>query len=136
MQDQDVTNADEVAWDGDGVGRAPTGSFAIHGAGLGVAWSTDLDFAVFDADVSFTDNLTVFAMVVVRVVLVVMVVVVRTAVDRVQDAVGGAMETVAEGVVLPVFVVISHITFLLTTVYGSLFGYSNVLVEADVTFWV
>lgn len=40
-------------------------------------------------------------------------VVVTVSVDRVEDAVGSFVKTVTEGVVLAVFVVISHITFVL-----------------------
>jgi len=66
-------------------------------------------------------------------------VVMGVAVDRVEDAVGGAVKSVTERVVVAVFVVISHLTLvrmLSWAVDGGL-AYTDLLVESDwVTLWV
>jgi hypothetical protein len=90
LQDQQVADPDVVAGDGDGVGN--------HGAGSGAALSGVLGlltgsgggyFAVTDNDIFFDTCGVVF-------VLVVVVVVVVTAVDGVENFVGGTVETVTE----------------------------------------
>jgi hypothetical protein len=107
LENQKVANADVVAGDGDGVGRA-TGAVVARTLRAVVAWSTHRDFAVLDDDFFLYALGTVF-------VVGVGGLVVRTGVVllAVQDAVGGAVETVAETVVLAVFVVVSHISAVL-----------------------
>jgi hypothetical protein len=75
LEDQQVTNADVVAWDGDGGGSdgARAGSRSRHG-----------DFAFFNNDVFLALG------------AVVVVMVVRVAFEGVKDAVGGAVESVTE----------------------------------------
>ena len=116
LQNQDVADADVVTRDGDGVGRhvAAIGPVAAAAAAvadafgaLGVAWSTGLNFAVLDLDILLTlyDTITM--------------VVVWAAVDRMQDAFGSAVQSVTEGMVLAVFVVVSHIRAVLVSFAGS-----------------
>ena len=112
LQDQKISDANVVAWDGDGVGQAGTLGIA---AALSTTWSSHGDFAVFDDNVFFT---------------VVMVVVVVTSGDWVQDAISCAMETVAERVVVTVFVVISHIKLVLGLVYSG----SSLCIDSNVLF--
>lgn len=52
LQDQQVTNADVVAWDGDGVWNRHV-ALLDGDAFSGVTWSRDGDFLVFDDDVFF-----------------------------------------------------------------------------------
>jgi hypothetical protein len=126
LQDQQVADPDVVAGDGDGVGN--------HGAGGGVALSRGLltgsgadNFAVTDNDILF-DTLNAFLL---RLGVGVVVVVVA-AVDRVENFVRCAVETVTEAVVVAVFVVISHITLVLATgCVDSSLGYANLFVEGD-----
>ena len=129
LQDQEIANADVVAGDGDGVGWATRGvGVVVRGAGLGVIAATGgrhADFAVLDDDVLFYNAVGVLV-----------VVVLVSAVKRVDDAVGGAVETVAERVIVSVLVVISHIKAVLTvgdrrwSVDGSARG-GNLLVKGD-----
>lgn len=91
LQDEEVANADVVAGNGDGVGRAD-GTCGGVGA---VAWGRHGHFAVTDDDVFFT--------------LLAVLVVVTSALEWVENAVGGLVKTVAERVVVAVFVVISHV---------------------------
>ena len=122
LQDEEIPDADVVAWDGDGVwwsGRGTRGA-----ASAGVTWRAHVDFAVFN------DNffLTVDAFV----GLVVVVVMLVTLLWAVDDAIGGAVETVTEAVVVAVLVVISHINAVLTLarcVDGTLFADTYCLVE-------
>jgi hypothetical protein len=125
LQDQQVANPDVVARDGNGVGN--------HGAGSGAALSGVLGlltgsgggyFAVTDNDIFFDTFGGVL-------VLVVMVVVV-TAVDGVENFVGGTVKTVTEGVIVAVFVVISHITLVRATGWvDSSTAYANLFVGGD-----
>ena len=122
LQDQQVTNADVVAWDGDGVGQ--------HGA-VGVAGSDTFGFVAR----SRSSNLSILDdYVFLNSVLVVMMM--TSAVDGMQDAVSCAVKAVAEGMVVPVFVVISHINLVLAVggtgfVDGSAgLGDLDVLVES------
>ena len=96
LKDQEIANADMVARDGDGVGN--------HGASVvadrfRVARATgrDADFAFLDDDLFAVDYFFFVA-------------VVTAAVDGMDDAVSSSLKTAAEGVVLSVVVVISHIS--------------------------
>ena len=75
-----------------------------------------------DDDVFF-DTLDAGALVVVGVVVV------MSAVDRVQDLVGSAVETVTERMVLAVFVVISHVPLGFAAGVDSGLAYTDLLVE-------
>src|SRR5215469_18335405 len=93
LKNEEVANADVVAGDGDGVWH--------HGASVvadrfGVARATG-----WNADFAFPDN-DFFA--------VDFVAVVTAAVDGVDDAVSSSLQTAAEGVVLSVVVVVSHVS--------------------------
>jgi len=115
LQDEQVADADVVAGDGDGVGDA--------GATRRVAGRGHAHFALLDDDVFFTRG---GAFVVVLVTLVVVL--------AVDDSVGGAVETVTEGVVVAVLVVISHVKAVLAVlrwVYRALLGDLNLLLEGD-----
>ena len=106
LQDEEVPNADVVAWDGDGVGDS--GRRAGGAATAGVTWRAHGNFfALFDDDVFLTIDAVVGGVVVVMTVLF-------TVLWAVDDAVGGFVETVTEAVVVAVFVVISHINPVLT----------------------
>jgi hypothetical protein len=87
LQDQQVADPDVVARDGDGVGNHGAGSGAARVLGL-VTGSGGGYFAVTDDDIFF-DTLG-------GVLVLVVVVVVVTAVDRVENFVGGTVETVTE----------------------------------------
>lgn len=105
LQDYNITNANEVARDGDSIRNATTAGIvvAVRSAVVHLsAWSANTNFGVFDSDVLLYN--TIF------VVVVMVMMVVTAAVDRVQDAVGGAVETLTERVVLAVVVVIAHVT--------------------------
>lgn len=124
LQDQQVADPDVVAGDGDGVGN--------HGAGWGwaggrvvglLAGSRGGNLAVTDDDVLFDALGTVL--------VVVLVVVVVAAVDGVENSVGDAVKSVAERVVVAVFVVISHVTLVLTSRLDSCLGHANLFVEGD-----
>ena len=135
LQHDDVTNADEMARDGDRV-RQFAVVVGIHGAALGHAWCTNLDVAVSNVDVFFTLNYAVSVVGAFGVVVGVMVVVMMMAasVDWVQDAVGSTMQSVAERMVLAFVVVISHVTAVLVflrSVECTLFGYLDFLVKVD-----
>ena len=127
LQDQQVADPDVVAGDGDGVGN--------HGAGSGAALSRVVGlltgsrgghFAVTDNDVLF-NTLDAFLL-----GLGVVVVVVVGAVDGVENFVRCAVETVTEAVVVAVFVVISHVTLVLTTgCVDSSLCHANLFVEGD-----
>lgn len=109
-----------VARDGDGVGPHGAGIVANVDAFGRVARGSSRHLTVFHDDVFlFLDDAIV-------------VVPVTSAVDGVQDAVGGAVQTVAEGVVVAVLVVISHVRPVLAfgSVYGTL-GDVDLLVEAN-----
>ncbi len=96
LQDEEVADADVVAGDGDGVGGAAA---VVAGDALGaVAGGAHGDFAVFDNGLFFAFG-AVFVAVVLGLFLL-----------AVEDAVGSAVETVAETVVMSVFVVVSHIS--------------------------
>lgn len=94
LEDEEIANADMVAWDGDGVGWAGR---AGRAALFGVAWSTHADFLVSDDNVLFTLNVDVF------------VSVVAGSFEWVTNLLGGAVESVTQAVVVAVFVVISHV---------------------------
>jgi len=96
LQNQEIADADVVAGDGDSVGGAAA---VVAGDALGaVTGGAHGDFAVFDYGFFLAFG-TVFVVAVLGLVLL-----------AVEDAVGGAVETVAETVVVPVFVVVSHIS--------------------------
>jgi hypothetical protein len=123
LQDQQVADPDVVARDGDGVGN--------HGAGWGgagrggvvglLAGSGGGDLGVTDDDFLFD----------VLGVLVFVVVVVVGAVDGVENFVGDAVQSVAERVILAVFVVISHITLGLASGLDSSLSHANLVGERD-----
>ena len=126
LQDYNIANADKVARDGDSIRNATTATVVIAGGGhlliiLTLATRTGTDFAILDSDVFLYDTI----------VVVVMMVVVTAAVDRVQDAVGSAVETLTERVVLALVVVVSHVTavFVFGSVNSTLFGYLDVFVN-------
>ena len=87
LEDDQIANADVVAGDGDGVGEVGT----LGGVAFSVARHFGLD-DVFGTFAAFDDY---FFVAVVVLVAVMMVVVMRAA-DGVEDAVGGALETVTE----------------------------------------
>lgn len=99
LKDEQIANADVVAWDGNGVwhGRVAGRVRALSG----VSWSRHGDFAVLD-DYVFLNTLWTFGVVVVATV-------VARAFEWVQDSVSGAAYSVAERVVVSVLVVISHV---------------------------
>jgi hypothetical protein len=97
-----------------------------------------LNLTILDSHVFLDSHVLLDSHVTIVVVVVVMMTVFR--VERVEDTVGSTMETVTEGVVLAVFVVVSHIRLVpafTRPVDRSLFGDPDVLVEADgVSLWV
>lgn len=124
LQDQQVADPDVVAGDGDGVGNhVARRNGAGHGSVLGlVAGSGGGNFAVTDNDVlvDAVDG-----------VVLVVVLVVGAAVDGVEDLVRGAVETVAERVVVTVFVVVSHVTLVLASRVDSGAAHANLFLEGD-----
>lgn len=128
LQDQQVADPDVVAGDGDGVGNHGAGSGAALSGVVGLlTGSRGGHFAVTDNDVLF-DTLDAFLLG----LGVVVVVVVVGAVDRVENFVRCAVETVTEAVVVAVFVVISHVTLVLTTgCVDSSLCHANLFVEGD-----
>lgn len=89
LEDQQITDADVMAWNGDGVWHA---GWAGGGAVLPLArvtWCRHFDVAFTDSDVLLTSLNTGLAVVMVVVTLVV-------ALEWVEDAVGGTVETVTE----------------------------------------
>jgi hypothetical protein len=139
LKDQEIANADVVARDGDGIGRShgarcgvdllgrdARGNTGLRG-GLRGGWSRNGGRGVFFLHYDFVAVVTVGGA---RVRVRVRVVVTLT-VDRVEDTVGGFVKTVTEGMILAVFVVISHITLVLlggvdgcpsSLVYSNLFS--------------
>lgn len=105
LEDQEVTNADVVAWDSDGVGGTSIAGWAVWA--LVRSWGRHGDFAVLDNNVFLTLNYFVLVGVV--------AVVVAVAFEWVKNAVGSAVETVTERVVLALFVVISHVKAVATS---------------------
>lgn len=102
LQDQEIANANVVAWDGNGAGRhwfGVVGSGAAAGYVFNWARGGDLDFLVLD-DYFLT------------VVVVVMVVVMteRWSVDGVSDAFSNTLDSSAKGMIMSVVVVVAHIT--------------------------
>lgn len=100
LKDQEIANADVVARDSDGVGRS-------HGAGFEARclnWGSEGDArrSCFGRGIRFLDYN--FLSVVVAMVMM------AGTVDGVKDTIGSFVETVAEGVVVTVFVVVSHVT--------------------------
>ena len=126
LEDEQVADPDVVAGDGDGVGNHVAGSSAALSGVLGLlTGSGGGHFAV-------TDNNILFDALGAVLVLVVFVVVVVAAVDRVENFVRCAVETVTERVVVAVFVVISHVTLvLLTGCVDSSLAHANLFVEGD-----
>lgn len=125
LQDQQVADPDVVAGDGNSVGNhvaagRTDGGVAVE-LGL-VAGSGGGDFAVTDDDVLF-DALDGR--------LLVVVLVVGAAVDGVKNLVRGAVKSVAEGVVVAVFVVISHVTLVLARLVDSSAAHANLFLEGD-----
>ena len=124
LQDYNITNADEMARDGDSPGNATTATVVIAVGHLLIVLTLgtrpNTDFAILDSDVFLYDT-----------IVVVMMMVVTAAVDRVQDAVSGAVEALTERVVLALVVVVSHITAVLAfgSVYSTLFGYLDFFVN-------
>lgn len=117
LEDHNVADADEVAWNGHSVGNATTTAVvvavrsAVRHVLTVLTWSTDTNFAVLDSNVFLYTIL----------VLVVMMVV-AAAVDWMQDAISSAVETLTERVILSLVVVIAHITVVLAvrSVVGTL----------------
>jgi hypothetical protein len=124
LQDQQVADPDVVARDGDGVGNHGAGwGGAVGGGVVGLlAGSGGGDLAVTNDNVLF-DTLGV--------VLVLVFVVVVCAVDGVENFVCDAVKSVAERVVVAVFVVISHITLVLTSGLDSSLSHANLFVVGD-----
>lgn len=91
LEDQQITNADEVAWNRDGVWRM-TSTRADDANVLAATTFTGTAGAMVLGDVIFVPVGT-FVMVV----------------QRMQDAIGGALDTAAEGVVVAVVVVVAHL---------------------------
>jgi hypothetical protein len=118
LKDEEVTDADVVAWDGDGVGR--TGR-AVRATLFGVPWSAHGDFAVSDNDVFFTINADVFVSVVAR------------SFKWATNLFGGLVETVTEAVVVAVFVVISHVAVVL---FRAFFLEANGLTLGRTVGWI
>lgn len=125
LQDQQVADPDVVARDGDGVGNHGAGWGGAGGGGVVglLAGSGGGDLGVTDDDVLFD--------VLGAVLVLVFVVVVVAAVDGVENSVGDAVKSVAERVVVAVFVVISHITLVLTSGLDSSLGHANLFVVGD-----
>jgi hypothetical protein len=88
LQDQQVSDADVVAWNGDGVGGARIAGRAVRTS----SWCAHGDFAVLDNDIFFDAFSAAFVVVLLGVVVVVR----RVTFEWVQDAVGGAANSVAE----------------------------------------
>jgi len=127
LEDQEIADADVVAGKGDGVGSHgagwTTGAGLAVDSGGGRRW--DLNFLLLDFDLYAVDvRVVLLMMAVVAVVIVVVVVVMeeRGAVDGVADTFGNALSSSAEGVVMAVVVVVSHITLVLGWVYGATGG--------------
>jgi hypothetical protein len=119
LQDEQVADADVVARDGDGVGRA--GGVEARGT-AGLARGRHGDLAVLDYDVFVTLDGWVVRVVVLGGGL------------AVEDAVSCAVKTVAEAVVVAVFVVISHVKAVLALpgwVDGPGLGHLDLLVVGD-----
>ena len=95
LQNQEIANADVVARDGDGVWRAGRATGHVTGRHDRRWWGLASP-AVLNYDVLLFTRRQVVQVVVVLVLAV-------------EDAVGSAVQTVAETVVLAVFVVISHV---------------------------
>ena len=101
LQDQQVADADMVARDRDSVRHGGGACAAVRGAVDGFrrgAGSRRGDFVVLDRDFLLAMR-------------PLFVVVMTSAVDGVEDAVGDAVQTVTERMILALFVVISHVTF-------------------------
>jgi hypothetical protein len=124
LQDQQVADPDVVARDGDGVGNHGAGWGGAGGGGVVglLAGSGGGDLGVTDDDVFFD---------VLGVLVFVVVVVVVGAVDGVENFVGDAVQSVAERVILAVFVVISHITLGLASGLDSSLSHANLVGERD-----
>lgn len=123
LQDQQVADPDVVAGDGDGVGN--------HGArwsGAGRGRVVGLLAGSGGGDLGVTNDNVLFDLLGAVLVLVFVVVVVAS-VNGVENSVGDAVKSVAERVVVAVFVVISHITLVLASGLGGL-SHAN-LVERD-----
>jgi hypothetical protein len=149
LEDQEIANADVVAGDGDGVGGSHGArSCGVAGgrrvAGSGVASPRDGDTRVDTGrsggegrgggSVLLLDYDFLAVVFVGRAGVGVGVrVVVAVTVDRVEDAVSSFVETVAEGVVVTVFVVISHITLVL---FGTVDSGSSSLFYSNVSLGV
>lgn len=122
LQDQQVADPDVVAGDSDGVGNhVARGSTTVNVVLGFVAGSGGSNFAVTDDNVLVDDSVGAA----VGVVLVV------SAVNGVENLVRGAVKSVAERVVVAVFVVVSHVTLLLTSRVDSSAGHANLFVEGD-----
>lgn len=100
LEDEQVTDADVVAWNGDGVWHT-TALGAVGALSSVVSWCAHGDFAVLDNNVFFVLNTSLGVVVVVTAVV---------ALKWVDDAVCGFVETVTEAVVVAFVVVIAHIT--------------------------
>jgi hypothetical protein len=137
LEDQEIANADVVAGDGDGVGRSHgfdggLGTDTFDGNTRGDAGGRDerrggggvlfLDYDLFagGADVGSVGRVG-------RVRVGVVVVVVLGTVDGVENAISSFVETVAERMIVSVFVVISHITLELLLLDGCLAACSTSL---------
>lgn len=126
LEDEKVTNADVVAWNGDSVWSTgiATGVATLPGG----TWSRHGNFAVLD-DYVFLDTLDWALGVVVAVVVAV-------AFEWVEQSVSGAADSVAERVVVSVFVVISHIKTGSTAFGAFLDVYFGVEVDWSTLSWI
>jgi hypothetical protein len=94
LEDDQVADADEVAGDGDGVGRNAHATTGLDEADLLSHTAANTTWAghLVDDDVGAP-------------------VVVTVRIEGVEDAVGGALEAAADGVVVTVVVVVTHVSF-------------------------
>lgn len=125
LKDQNITNADEVAWNDDGVSNWGSVVEANSGA-VSVAWwtaSVDVDIDSVDIDVAVTHfNIDVLLY---NAVMVMM----TWAVNRVQHVVCRTAQTAGEGMVLAFVVVVAHTSVI--TVCCPVFGDLDSLVNSN-----
>jgi hypothetical protein len=94
LQDDQITHANEVAWNGDGIQRA-TSTWLHEANGL--------------ADPTVTDPSRTGLIAADNVVLPVLMVVVMMRMEGVEDAVGGTLDAAAEAMIVTFVVVVAHI---------------------------
>lgn len=112
LEDEHVANADVVAWNGDGVGStAAAVSLATAGAG-------NCDLAVFNHDL----------------LPVMVVILVVTTMNWVQHLIRRTMESVTEGVVVTVLVVVTHVAMMRLVEGSTGFGVDlDLFVNREIT---